>query len=106
MPRTHLDRSRVALSQPHEVKYLKSTAKVMLNRLKIFKWHDNITIIRYIKRKKAEETHSITQVLTIRKICKALIKLIDKKIPITSGKPTHHTIIFKFKGYTLLKERK
>ena len=68
-----LDRQRVSLTQPHEVRDLKRATKDLLKKLHRFKNSEILEIIRFDKRGSGNH-YKIKQVLSIRRICKALLK--------------------------------
>ena len=67
------DRERVSLTQKHEVRALKNAAKDILKKLRRFKDSETLEIIRFDKLDQGIH-HKIKQVLSIRRICKALLK--------------------------------
>ena len=73
-----LDRTRVNLSQNYEIRSLRDSAKSVLERLKKFKNSEVLEIIRFDKVGSGNH-HKIKQVLSIRRICKALLKLTKRK---------------------------
>jgi len=78
MPRNNKDRAKIALSQRHELAYLRTSARSILERLKTFKNSEILQIIRFDKQGSGKHTE-IKQVTSVRKICKAFLKLSGKK---------------------------
>ncbi len=72
-----LDRKRISLTQKHEVRYLKESTKSLLKRLQKFKDSEVLEIMRFNKLGDGTH-HKIKQVLSIKRICKALLKYIEK----------------------------
>ena len=74
-----LDRTMVNLGQKYEIRSLRESAKSILKKLKRFKNSEILEIIRFDKIVGDGMHHQIKQVLSVRKICKALLKITKRR---------------------------